>query len=208
MKLYHFPHSPNSRRVLAVAFHLGIELELETIALPTGAHMQPDFVKLNPNHKIPTLVDGDFVLWESTAIMHYLVSKKPGTSLWSDEPRVQADIYRWLYWNIAHWSPACGIFVYEYVVKQFRNLGGPDPEELTKGEELFHRFAQVLEDHLKRRQWLVGDHVTLADYATGSFLDMAEPAHIPVAGYGEINRWYGNIMNLDAWKKSAPANFL
>ena len=208
MKLYHFPLSPNSRRVLAVAFHLGIELELEIIPLPEGAQMQPDFVKMNPNHKIPTLVDGDFVLWESTAIMHYLVSKKPGTSSWASEPKIQADIYRWLYWNIAHWSPACGIFVYEYIVKQFRNLGGPDKHELEKGQELFHRFARVLDDHLIGRQWLVGIDVTLADYAAGSFLDLAEAAHIPVDGYREIKRWYGNIDELAAWKKSAPANFV
>jgi len=60
MKLYHFPPSPNSRRVLAVAYHLGMELELENVSLPKGEQMEPDFIKLNPNHKIPTLVDDDF----------------------------------------------------------------------------------------------------------------------------------------------------
>ena len=207
MKLYHFPPSPNSRRVLAVAYHLGIEIELENIALPKGEQMAREFVNLNPNHKIPTLIDDDFVLWESTAIMQYLVSKIPDTTLWSDKPKVQADINRWLCWNIAHWSPACGIFVYEYLVKQFLNRGDPNPEELEKGKEQFHLFAKVLDDYIRDRQWLVGDDVTLADYAVGSFIDLAEPAHIPVDDYAGIVSWYSNIEGLDAWKKSAPENF-
>jgi len=148
------------------------------------------------------------VLWESTAIMHYLVSKKPGTTLWSDEPRIQADINRWLYWNVAHWSSACGILIFEYMVKQFLNLGDPNPKELGKGDELFHRFAQVLNDYIRDRHWLVGEDVTLADFAVASPLDLAEKAHIPVADYDEIKRWYGNIEELDAWKQSAPANFM
>ena len=99
MKLYHFPFSPNSRRVLAVAYHLGIELELQALDLPKGEHMQPFFVKLNPNHQIPTLVDGDYVLWESAAIMIYLTTRKPGNTLYSGEPKTQSDINRW-YGNI------------------------------------------------------------------------------------------------------------
>ena len=207
MKLYHFPASPNSRRVLAVAYHLGIELDLEEVNLVKGEHLRPAFVKLNPNHKIPTLVDGDFVLWESAAIMLYLVSKKHGSTLWSENPRVQADINRWLFWNVANWAPACGIFIFEHLVKKFTNQGPPDPHEIERGEGLFHRFAAVLDDHLQGRAWLVGTNVTLADYAVGSYLDLSDAAQFPVQNYQEIGRWYGAIETLEAWKKSAPANF-
>ena len=57
MKPYHFPPSPNSRRVLAVAYHLGLDPELIDVSLPEGEQMKPDFVALNPNHKIPTFID-------------------------------------------------------------------------------------------------------------------------------------------------------
>ncbi|MDX1519129.1 MAG: glutathione S-transferase N-terminal domain-containing protein, partial [Gammaproteobacteria bacterium] len=144
MKFYHFPVSPNSRRALAVACHLGIDMELITVQLPKGEHLKPGFVKLNPNHKIPTLVDDDFVLWESGAIMLYLAGKKPGNDLYPDDPRVQADIHRWLFWNAAHWNPACGIYVFEYLVRKFTDQGDPDQDELKKADEQFHRFAKVL----------------------------------------------------------------
>jgi glutathione S-transferase len=208
MKLYHMPVSPNSRRVLAVAYHLGIPLDLEELDLPQGEHLRPSFIKLNPNHKVPTLVEGDFVLWESAAIMLYLAGKKPGNTLWSGDPRVQADIYRWLFWNTANWGPACGIFIYEHLVKKFINQGPADPAELKKGEDQFHRFATVLDDHLQERDWLVGNNLTLADYAVGSVLDLAEAAQMPVEKYHHTRRWYGNIEKQDAWKKSAPANFM
>lgn len=208
MKLYHFPVSPNSRRVLATACHLGIDLELQTLDLARGEHIKPGFVKLNPNHKVPTLVDDDFVLWESGAIMLYLVGQKPGNSLYASDGKGQADINRWLFWNTAHWNTTCGIYIYEHLVKKFLAIGAADTAELKKANELFHRYAAVLEAHLQGRDWLVGEAVTLADFAVGSTLDLAEKANYPLNDYSEVKRWYGNIEKLEAWKKSAPENFM
>lgn len=204
MKLYEFPMSPNSRRVVAVLHHLGLDCERETVDLSKGAQMSPDFLKLNPNHMIPTLVDGDFVLWESNAIMQYLCAKVPNNALYPADPRVQADINRWQFWQASHWGSACSVMVFERVVKKFFMNAEADPAEVAKGEERFHRFAQVLEDYLKGREWLVGGSVTLADLSVGSFLDLAELAKYPMAAYSEIPRWYGNIQQLPAWKSSAP----
>jgi glutathione S-transferase len=205
MKLYHFPISPNSRRVLAVLHHLQLDCELEVVDLSKGEQMQPEFLKLNPNHMIPTLVDGDFVLWESNAIMQYLCSKVPNTTLWSADPQVQADINRWQFWQAGHFGSACSVMIFERVVKKLFMSAEADLQEVAKGEERFHRFAQVLEQHLKGREWLVGDTVTLADFSVGSFLDLAELAQYPMTPYTEIQRWYGNIQDLPAWQSSAPA---
>jgi glutathione S-transferase len=207
MKLYHFPLSPNSRRVVAVLHHLNLDCELQVVDLSKGEQMQPDFLKLNPNHMIPTLVDGDFSLWESNAIMQYLCSKVPDMALCSSDPRVQADINRWQFWQASHFGSACGVMIFEKVIKKFFMSLDADPQEVAKGEEKFHRFAQVLEDHLKGRDWLVGNNVTLADFSVGSFLDLAEMAQYPLTPYSEIPRWYGNIQQLPAWKSSSPKNF-
>jgi len=208
MKLYHFPPSPNSRRVLAVAYHLGLDPELIDVSIPKGEQMNSDFVALNPNHKIPTFIDDDgFTLWESTAIMQYLAKRESGHTLYSDDIKVQADINKWLAWNISHWSPSCGVYVFEYLVKNFLNLGDPDLDALKKSDELFLRFGEVLDDHLSDREWLVGDNVTLADYAVASFLEHAEVAHMPIGEFKQIQGWYADIESLEAWQKSAPANF-
>ncbi|NOT86245.1 MAG: glutathione S-transferase family protein [Methylococcaceae bacterium] len=203
MKLYHFPISPNSRRVVAVLHHLKLECELQALDLSKGEQLQPDFLKLNPNHMIPTLVDNDFALWESNAIMQYLCSKVPGNSLWPADPKVQADISRWQFWQVGHFGSACGVFVFERVIKSAFNMGAANEQEIAKGEERFHRFAKVLEQHLSGREWLVGTAVTLADYSVGSWLALAGPAQYPMDGYPEIQRWYRNIEQLPAWKSSA-----
>jgi glutathione S-transferase len=204
MKLYEFPISPNSRRVVAVLHHLQLDCEREVVDLSKGDQLSPDFLKLNPNHMIPTLVDDDFVLWESNAIMQYLCTKAPSNTLYPDGARVRADINRWQFWQAGHWGSACGVMIFEHVVKKFFMQAEPDLQEVTKGEERFHRFAQVLESHLKGRDWLVGNSLTLADLSVGSFLDLAELAKYPMSPYVEITRWYGNIQQLPAWKSSAP----
>lgn len=205
MKLYHFPISPNSRRVVAVLHHLGLDCELKALDLIKGEQMQEDFLQLNPNHMIPTLVDGDFVLWESNAIMQYLCSKVADTGLWPADPKVRADIARWQFWQAAHFGKACGIFVFENLLKNALKIGEPDANELVKGAEQFHRFAKILEEHLKGRDWLVGDEVTLADLSVGSFLALAEMASYPIENYSEIKRWYGNIGQLPCWQSSEPS---
>ena len=204
MKLYHFPISPNSRRVVAVLHHLQLDCEYEVVDLSKGEQMQEAFLKLNPNHMIPTFVDGDFVLWEANAIMQYLCAKASDTPLYPSAPQAQADINRWQFWQASHFGRACGIMIFEHVIKKFFMSAEADPIEVAKGEENFHRFAQVLESHLKGREWLVGNGVTLADFSVGSFLDLAELAKYPMAGYTEIPRWYANVLSLPAWQTSAP----
>jgi glutathione S-transferase len=204
MKLYHFPPSPNSRRVLAVLDHLGLGCELVPVDLFRGEQMRPEFVALNPNHMIPTLVDGDFVLWESNAIMQYLCSKRPGNRLWPADPKIQADISRWQSWGLAHFGTACGVYIYERLVKKAIGQGDADPAEIMKGELRFHRFARVLDGYLEGREWLCGDGVTLADYSVGAPLCLTAIAGYPIEPYGEIRRWYAGIETLEPWRRSAP----
>jgi glutathione S-transferase len=71
MKLYGFPPSPRTWQVLAVAAHLGTPLELEFVDLPNGDQRNPEFLAINPTGRVPALVDGDFKLWESTAITQF-----------------------------------------------------------------------------------------------------------------------------------------
>jgi len=205
MKLYHFPISPNSRRVIAVLHHLGLACDLHALDLVKGEHLQADFLALNPNHMIPTLVDGDFVLWESNAIMQYLCSKVPDNSLLPADPKVHADITRWQFWQTAHFGRACGVFIFENILRNALNLGEPDAQELAKATENFHRFAKVLDGHLAGRAWLVGDTFTLADFSIASFLELTALAKYPVEGYTEIARWYSTIEQIPAWQSSAPA---
>ena len=200
MQLYVFPPSPNSLRCQAVANQLGLELDLITIDLGSGEQMNEEFVALNPNHKIPTLVDGDFVLLESSAIMLYLAGKKPGNDLVPDEPQARARMMQWLFWNECHWGPTCGIFTFENIVKKIMNLGDPDAAQLERGRQEMERFGTVLNEHLKGRTSLSGASLTPADHAVASWLVHAESASLPLDNFDEITRWSGTILGLPAWQ--------
>jgi len=205
MKLYGLPASPNTWKVRAVAAHLGIALEDVMVDLGRGEQRAPDYLALNPTGRTPTLVDGDFGLWESTAIMQYLASLSPST-LWPNGARAQADIMRWQSWNLQHWGPsACQPLLFERFVKAIFDMGPPDPAVVARATEAFRREAAVLERHLSTRDHLVGDDLTLADFSVVAFLVYAGEAELPTADYPHLRSWSARIFALPAWRDTAPA---
>jgi len=204
MKLYTNPFSPNARKVTMTARALGIALDEQMVNLMAGEQRRPEFLRLNPNGLVPVLEDGDFVLWESDAIMQYLASRVPGNTLWPDDPAVRADITRWQCWELAHWAPACGVFLYENFLKQLLQGGGPNAGEVRRGEEKFRAIAEILNRHLAARDFLVGHGLTLADLSVAAYLMYAKPARIPLDEHDHIKRWFGRIQQLDAWKQTEP----
>ncbi len=199
MKLYTFPMSNNAMKVVAVIKHLGLDAQSELVDLSKGKQLEPGFVKLNPNHMIPTLQDGDFVLWESNAIMQYLCTKKPGTSLYPSDPTVQCDINRWMFWQSGHLGPAVGAIQFERMIKGMLGAGAPDEAVVAAALDRFNRFAKVLDGHLAGREWIVGDALSLADFSVGSCFVYAAPAGLPMDGYPNVERFYAKLCALPAW---------
>ena len=205
MRLHVFPPSPRASKVMALAFHLDLDCELRIVNLFAGEQHKPEFAALNRNERMPVLEDGSFVLWESNAILVYLASKKPASGLWPTGPQAQADVLRWMTWEAAHFSPACTPMAVERVVKKLSGRGDPDPKEIARGEQEFHKFAPVLDEHLRGRRWLVGDALTIADFCLASSLILAVPAQFPLAKYPEIPRWYAGVAALPGWQKALAA---
>jgi glutathione S-transferase len=124
MKIY-WIKAQAPRRVLALAKHLGIDAQFVQQA---GKLRTAEYAQLNPNRKAPTLVDGDYVLWESSAIMVYLCDKA-GSDMWpTTDVGEQIELLRWLSWNDNHWAPAVAPFYFEHIVKATFSLGPPDRE--------------------------------------------------------------------------------
>jgi glutathione S-transferase len=203
MKLYYTAPSPNSYVVTAVAEYLQIPLEKIPVDLAKGEGQKPEYLKLNPNGKTPTLVDGDFVLWESNAILLYLANKKK-PELWPADERSGIEITRWLIWQQTHWLNSCGILLWEYLVKRFFQPGDPDPAQIKKGEAEVRRFGAVLNQCLEGKKFLVGDRLSLADFAVSSPLPYAKLCRFPLDGLSNLHNWYERILGLQAWQKNLP----
>src|ERR1700723_3354445 len=130
------------RRVLALIKYLGIKAEFFEVDLMAGGLQVPEFGAINPNKKVPVLVDGDQVLWESSSIMAYLCIKA-GSDMWPTRNAAeQVEVLRWLSWNDCHWSPAVAPFYFEHVVKSTFGMGPPDRELLKSGVADLLKYAR------------------------------------------------------------------
>ncbi len=184
------------------AIHLGVPVERVLVDLRKGEHKRPEYLKLNPNGKVPTLDDDGFVLWESRSIMMYLCDKTPGQMLYPSELRARADVNRWLFWDAVHFSPSLGIVLFEKVVKGLLGAGAPDPKEIERGEKQIAPLMPVLDGHLANRDWLVGSSVTIADLSVATPLLLAARAQLALPA--NVTAWFGRVQALDAWQKTIP----
>ncbi len=200
MKLYHNPLSPNVRRVRLTAAVLGIKLDEHIVDFAKGEHKSAAYLAINPNGAVPTLVDGDFALTESRAIMQYLASQKPESGLLPRDEKARADVSRWQFWDASHWSPTLAAIAFERILKGMMNLGAPDPVKIEENLKNFRRWGAVLNARLEGKQYVVGNSLTVADLTLASSLMYAKQAEIPVAEFPNVEAWFGRITALDGWK--------
>jgi glutathione S-transferase len=206
MRLHLFPPSSRALGVVALKNHLALDCELTSIDLSRGDQRAPEYVALNPNRKMPTLVDEGFVLWEANAILFYLASKRPERGLWPADVRAQADVLRWLAWESAHWdAESCGMVAFEKSSKSVLGLGAPDPAFIARGEENFARFAGVLDAHMESRSWVTGEQLTIADFSIGALVPSAARMGLPIEPFRAIGRWYESLSALAAWRDALTA---
>jgi glutathione S-transferase len=203
MKIY-WIKAQAPRRVLALVKHLGVQVELTQL---TGASLKAaDYLALNPNGKAPTLVDGDTVLWEASAIMAYL-SIKAGSDMWPvKNPYEQVEVLRWLSWNDCHWIRAVGPFYFEHVVKAEFGLGSPDSASLKAHTPELTRLASILDAHLAGKEFVACGRLTIADFQLASMATYWRDAEVPFAAFPNVVRWLDRLDRIPAWANPWPAS--
>ncbi|XP_063370877.1 glutathione S-transferase 1-like [Cydia amplana] len=182
MDLYYTPGSAPCRVVLLVAAALDIQLNLKELNLQAGEHMTTEFLKLNPQHTVPTLVDDGFALWESRTIGRYLIRKYNNKELYPEDIKIRALIDQRLDFDLGTLYPRFGNFFYPQIF-----AGKPADESLFKrlGESLdfFNSF-------LKGHKYAVGDTLTLADLSLVATVSTIEAAGVSLHSYPRVERWF------------------
>jgi glutathione S-transferase len=200
MKLYDFAFSPNCRKVRALAYELGIPLDFVRIDLPKGEQRAPAFLAINPNGRVPVLVDGDLVLWESTAILRYLACRTGG-ALVPTAPRAQAEVDRWLSWQLAHLGPAMSKVAFERIVKKLTGQGAPDETAIAAGTAEFAKLSAILNDAFAGREYLAGA-LSIADFALASHFSLAAISGLELAPYAHVNAWLSRMLARDSMRRA------
>jgi glutathione S-transferase len=202
MKLYYM-ETLNPRKACAVARYLNSPVEFIRVDLAKGEQRRPEYLAINPNGKVPALEDGATKLWEADAIMCHL-ARAAGSELWPKDADRQIEVIRWLSWNANHFTRHAGSLYFEHLIKPHFGQGGPDGAVVEEATGFFKRFGAVLNDHLQGRKYLVGDTLSVADFAVGITLPYAEQAKIPLGEFPEVERWHARLNELPAWREPFP----
>ncbi|KAJ8719213.1 hypothetical protein PYW07_016769 [Mythimna separata] len=181
--LYYTPASAPCRLVLLVAAALNVQLEQHLVNLMGGDQFKPDFLKLNPQHTVPTIVDGDFSLWESRAIARYLVNKYgEGSDLYPSDPKERALVDQRLDFDLGTLYSRYSQYYYPQLF-----LGAKADQGLLKKLE---EALVFLNTFLEGRTYAAGDKLTLADLGLVTTVSTIDTAGISLDSYPNVQKWY------------------
>ena len=195
MKLY-YSHNSGPRVTVAAARHINAPVEFIR-ANPTDPAQKAFFAPLNPNRRVPILVEGDKTLWEADAVVCRLC-QITGSDFWpsNDLP----DLVRWLSWNAWHLGPAASGLYFEYVVKPTFN-GAPAPQaQLDDFMKDFRHYAKILNAALMGRAWLINDRLSYADFRVAFVFPFADRCGLPLADFPELDRLNRQLNEIPAWR--------
>jgi glutathione S-transferase len=174
MKLYEFAPT-RSIRVRWTLQELAVDFEAIPVNMLAGEHRSPAFLKVNPAGKLPVLVDGDMVLTESIAIVLYLAEKYRDKGLIPIDLQQRAQLMRWLLFTTTELEqPLWRIARHTALYPESKRL----PGELALARDDFAEMANVLEEYMNGRQFVVGDRVTVGDFVLAYTLDWAKTAKV------------------------------
>lgn len=197
--LYHFPYSQHARRVVSLLEEAQLDCELRHVAMDKLEHLSAEYLAINPNHQVPTLLDGDIKIHESNAILRYLCAKHQLADWYPTDLAVRARIEQWLDWNQCRLSPA----VVDVVLNSVFLGAKGDREAIERGRNKLRELLPVLDAGLDGRRFLAGQRPTIADLSLGSSIFQLSLADIAPAG-DNAQRWFQRVNEIEGFRKSLP----
>jgi glutathione S-transferase len=186
LTLYHSPQS-RSIRPRWLLEELGVPYEVKLVSLQAGDQKKPEYLKLNPNGTVPTLVDGDLVLFESAAICQYLADKYPDKKL---APPVgtpeRGKYYQWIHYAMSGLEPpAVTIFFHTIQLPEAERV----PQLVEKARPQLDAAIKVVDDALAGREWILGSQFTAADVMIGSTVVWAQMMGLVGDKYANVSAY-------------------
>jgi GSH-dependent disulfide-bond oxidoreductase len=167
MLKFYFNGAPNPNKVALFLEESGLPYELVPVDTRTGEQFKPEFLKVNPNGKVPAIDDDGVFVFDSNAILLYL-AEKTGKFLPPSSPNNRAQLLSWLMFIATGLGPYSGQAVH------FKHVA---PKELEYAHNRYqfeaHRHYKILDDHLAKSRYMVGDTYTIADMAFWGWARMA-----------------------------------
>lgn len=187
--------TPNGWKVAMTLEEMELEYRLRTVNLSAGEQQEESYLNINPNGRIPAIVDDGFAVFESGAIMLYLAEKTG--KLMPRDAKGRSEVIQWLMFQMAGIGPMQGQAV--VFVRYF-------PEDIPAAKDRYinesRRLYEVLDRRLEGREWLVNDF-SIADIANWSWIRSYKWARIPIEGLDNLSRWMDQMLNRPACERGA-----
>lgn len=186
LKIWGRASSSNVQKVLWCCAELDIAFERLDVGGPFGGNRDPGYLKMNPNGLVPTVQDGELIMWESNTICRYLASTRNGERLYPPDPAARTHVERWMDWQLAVIGAPMGALLYQLVRATPETR---DPAAIEAGRLRALAAWTIVDDELATKPYLGGDQLSLAEIVLGT----------------QIYRWFAFpierpvLKNLQAW---------
>jgi len=214
--LYWGSGSPFSWRVLLALEHKGLPFESQLLHFDKQEQQSPQMLKLNPRGRLPVLKDGDYVVFESVAILYYLDMKYPQTPIFGRSPEEAGVIMR----VICEFQSYAEPYVQKIVAALLANRATEEHDQLTEAMHVVGREARTIEGRLSKEDWIVGSHYSALDMVIFPWIQvlrraLAKPGakelgarFLPMeTNYPALARWIHRIESLPGYERTYPPHW-
>jgi glutathione S-transferase len=198
IKIWGRASSSNVQKVLWCCTELDIAFERLDVGGPFGGNRDPQYLAMNPNGLVPTVKDGDLIMWESNTICRYLAATRNGERLYPRDPAARTQVERWMDWQLAVIGPPMGQLLFGLV------RSTPETRDHGAIEAARRRAAAawtIVEDAVADRPYLAGAQLSLAEIVLGTqiyrwFAFAVERPELP-----NLRTWYDRLHQRPGFKK-------
>jgi len=197
IKIWGRTDSSNVQKVLWCCGELGVPFERLDWGGKFDGNLDPQYTAMNPNGLVPTIKDGDFILWESNSIMRYLNAKYGNGKLLPASPEGMANANRWMDWQLSAFNP---IIVPLFFATVRTAPEKRDPQMIQAALDKAIKAWQTVEDQLTKHQFLGGDEFSLGDIPLGVWVYRWFNLPIDRPKQANIERWYNSLKQHEPYR--------
>ena len=189
--------SGNVQKVIWLLEELGTPYKREDYGRQFNNTQDATYLKLNPNGKVPTLVDGDTVVWESNTILRYICNKQGSNGFYPTDAAARSEVDRWLDWQLASLNnPYLGIF------REAKKPAAERAPSWAQDAKEMKAQLDILEGGMRGRPWIAGNAMTIADICLGPIVHRCLDFPVDLPGLAGVRAWREKIMARPAFKKA------
>ena len=197
MKLYARRTASNSQKVLWLLDELDLEYEFVATGGDAGGLRSAEYLAMNPNGTVPTLMDGDLAVWESHAILRYLAAAHGALRFWPEDPAVRSRIDRWMDWSQSQFDASfMALFWGHWRTPEATRDVGANQIHINR----CRHYMTILDGALEDQAYVGGDHLSLADIPVGALMYRYVNLDVTEELPREVARWYASLTERRAFQ--------